>query len=76
MPIQVALQHDGGVIGVIGTGLDRYYPAENQALQFQVAKRILLTEYPLAVTPALPLPRNGTNHCGAMYSLLGCDGAN
>lgn len=49
---QVALQHDGGVIGVIGTGLDRYYPAENQALQFQVAKKgILLTEYPLGSNP-------------------------
>lgn len=41
-------------IAVVGTGLDRVYPRQHQALAHQIAQRgLLLSEYPLG-TPPLP----------------------
>lgn len=43
---QITLEHGGMTIGIIGCGLDRYYPAENRWLQQAVAKRgLVLSEY-------------------------------
>lgn len=49
---QFALENKGRPIGVIGTGLDKVYPAENQKLQRLVAEKgVLITEYPLGSAP-------------------------
>ena len=43
-----ALEAGGGVIGVIGTPIDRYYPRENRDLQDQVANRgLLISQVPI-----------------------------
>ncbi|WP_419931335.1 DNA-processing protein DprA [Candidatus Poriferisodalis sp.] len=45
---RAALDRDGPVIGVVGSGLDRVYPAANRTLWAEVAERgTLLSEYPL-----------------------------
>lgn len=47
-----ALKNGGTTIGVIGTGLDSYYPRENQALQEYLGKhQLLLTEYSVGEPP-------------------------
>lgn len=39
-------------VAVIGTGIDRVYPRQNQALAHQIAERgLLLSEYPLGTPP-------------------------
>lgn len=49
---QVAIEADGSTIGVIGTGLDRYYPFENRSLQRKMAKdHLVLSEYPRGSKP-------------------------
>ncbi|MEW6589670.1 MAG: DNA-processing protein DprA [Pseudomonadota bacterium] len=55
-----AAAHRGGLAGaassiaVVGTGLDRVYPAKNQALAHQLAERgLIVSEFPLG-TPPLP----------------------
>ncbi len=49
-----ALVGGGGTIAVVGTGLDRIYPARHEALARQIATEgLLLSEFPLG-TPALP----------------------
>ncbi|QLL70064.1 DNA-processing protein DprA [Lactobacillus sp. 3B(2020)] len=49
---QFTLENGGKTIGVIGTGLDRFYPLENQELHHQVAEKgVLITEYPLGSEP-------------------------
>lgn len=49
---QFTLENGGKTIGVIGTGLDRFYPLENQELHRQVAEKgVLITEYPLGSEP-------------------------
>ena len=49
---RAALEQDGPVIGVVGSGLDCVYPAANKALWADVAQHgTLLSEYPLG-TPA------------------------
>ena len=49
---QFTLENNGKPIGVIGTGLDKVYPAENQKLQRLVAEKgVLITEYPLGSAP-------------------------
>lgn len=49
------LKHDtGSTIAVVGTGLDRVYPARNKALAQQIAKAgLIISEYSLG-TPPLP----------------------
>jgi DNA processing protein len=47
-----ALQAGGDTIAVVGTGLDRTYPARHQALAREIATRgLLLGEYPLGTPP-------------------------
>jgi DNA processing protein len=47
-----ALESDGYTIAVMGTGLDRVYPARNRDLAHAVAERgALVSEYPLGTTP-------------------------
>lgn len=42
----------GRIIGIIGSGLDVYYPEENRELQDEIAEKgLLLSEYPLGSTP-------------------------
>jgi len=49
-----ALAADGITIAVIGTGIDRIYPARNEALAREIAARgVILGEFPLG-TPPLP----------------------
>ena len=49
---QFTLENGGKTIGVIGTGLDRFYPLENQELHRQVAEKgVLITEYSLGSEP-------------------------
>lgn len=48
-----AISCGGRTIAVIGTGLDKYYPKENEELQRTIAKKdLLISEYPVGVTPA------------------------
>ncbi|MCL0318163.1 DNA-processing protein DprA [Apilactobacillus xinyiensis] len=45
---QCTIASGGSTIAVIGTGLDKYYPAENQELQDYISKKhLVMTEYPL-----------------------------
>lgn len=46
------IKNGGRTIGVIGCGLDIFYPRENEQLQKEIAKNhLLLSEYPLGVRP-------------------------
>lgn len=46
--------NSGSTIAVIGTGMDRVYPAKNKVLAHSIAERgLIVTEYPLG-TPPLP----------------------
>ncbi|ALJ31834.1 hypothetical protein HW41_00970 [Apilactobacillus kunkeei] len=48
-----AIANHGSTIAVIGTGLDQYYPRENESLQRTIAKNhLLLSEYPVGCRPA------------------------
>ncbi len=47
-----AITNGGNTIGVIGTGLDRYYPANHQKLQsYMEHHQLVITEYPLGAGP-------------------------
>lgn len=47
-----ALEAEGFTIAVMGTGLDRVYPARNRELAHAIAERgVLVSEYPLGTTP-------------------------
>ncbi len=49
-----ALEGDGSTIAVTGTGIDRVYPAANQALAHEIAGRgLIVSEFPLG-TPVRP----------------------
>lgn len=46
------IQNQGRTIGIIGTGLDRFYPAENGRIQTQMAaQQLVISEYPLGTGP-------------------------
>ncbi|MDR0563763.1 MAG: DNA-processing protein DprA [Azoarcus sp.] len=48
-----ALLAKGGTVAVIGTGIDRIYPARNAALAREIAgKGVVLSEFPLGTTAA------------------------
>ncbi|MYV16678.1 DNA-processing protein DprA [Furfurilactobacillus milii] len=50
---QLAVQHNGHTIGVIGTGLDIAYPAANRSLQQTLMQtQLVISEYPLGTGPA------------------------
>lgn len=49
---QATLQHQGVSIGVIGTGLDVFYPKTSKQLQIRTGQNgLLLSEYPVGVGP-------------------------
>ncbi|AEB29947.1 DNA processing Smf single strand binding protein [Carnobacterium sp. 17-4] len=49
---QKTIELGGRTIGIIGTGLDHYYPFENESLQREIAKNhLLISEYPLGTKP-------------------------
>lgn len=56
---QGGLQGLGKTVAVIGTGLDRIYPAANQALARQIAEEgLMISEFPLGTPPlAFNFPR-------------------
>lgn len=56
---QGGLQGLGKTVAVIGTGLDRIYPAANQALARQIAEEgVMISEFPLGTPPlAFNFPR-------------------
>ena len=44
--------HSGSTIAVIGTGIDRVYPAKNKVLAHSIAERgLIISEYPLGTPP-------------------------
>ena len=50
---QAALNEAGGTIAILGTGIDRVYPATHHALTHQIAQKgLLLSEYPLGTAPS------------------------
>lgn len=49
---EVTLEAKGHTIGVIGAGLDQFYPRKNKDLQQRMAKeQLVLSEYPLGAKP-------------------------
>lgn len=66
-----ALRGRGGSIAVVGTGLDRVYPASHRELAHQLAEQgVLISEFPLG-TP--PLPANFPRRNRIISGLsLGC----
>jgi DNA processing protein len=49
---QATIYYQGKTVGVIGSGIDRYYPYENRKLQEKMmAEQLVLTEYPLGAKP-------------------------
>jgi DNA processing protein len=51
---RAALQSGGGTIAVLGNGIERFYPPENEVLQREIAQKgLLLSEYP----PHFPVRR-------------------
>jgi DNA processing protein len=48
-----ALETAGGTVAVLGTGIDRIYPAANESLTREIAARgALVSEFPLGMPPA------------------------
>ncbi|WP_310652949.1 DNA-processing protein DprA, partial [Lactobacillus jensenii] len=51
---EAALRHHGKTIGVVGNGLNHFYPQENRNLQFEIIKNgLFISEY-LPDTPPRP----------------------
>ncbi|SDQ10292.1 DNA-processing protein DprA [Carnobacterium viridans] len=49
---QKTIELGGRTIGIIGTGLDYFYPFENESLQRDIARNhLLISEYPLGTKP-------------------------
>lgn len=69
---RITLEYGGLVIGVIGCGLDRCYPAENRQLQQMVAARgLLLSEYGYGEPPlAYHFPERNRVIAGLVQTLL------
>lgn len=67
-----ALRSKGSTIAVIGTGIDRVYPAQHRALAHQIAEQgLLLSEFPLG-TPPLPahFPRRNRIIAGLCHGCM------
>jgi DNA processing protein len=69
---QGAIANQGQTIAVIGTGLDKYYPKENESLQKQIAKNhLLISEYPVGSQPArYHFPERNRIIAGLVKSIL------
>ncbi len=69
---QGALQANGKTLAVLGTGLDRCYPARHKSLQQAVAEAgLLVSEYPLGTPPRGPnFPRRNRIVSGLSVGLL------
>lgn len=69
---QITLKHGGMTVGVIGCGLDYFYPAENRYLQQAVAKQgLVLSEYGYGEPPiALHFPERNRIIAGLVQTLL------
>lgn len=69
---QGALQAKGKTLAVLGTGLDRCYPAHHKSLQQAVADAgLLVSEYPLGTPPRGPnFPRRNRIVSGLSVGLL------
>lgn len=67
-----AIANHGKTIAVIGTGLDQYYPRENESLQRTIAKNhLLLSEYPIGCRPArYHFPERNRIIAGLVRSIL------
>ncbi|TMS99179.1 DNA-protecting protein DprA [Apilactobacillus kunkeei] len=67
-----AIANHGKTIAVIGTGLDQYYPRENESLQRTIAKNhLLLSEYPVGCRPArYHFPERNRIIAGLVRSIL------
>ncbi|MFD1672269.1 DNA-processing protein DprA [Agrilactobacillus yilanensis] len=69
---QVALQSSLKTVAVIGSGLDQVYPKQNRSLQQQISTDgLLITEYPLGVTPRpYHFPQRNRIIAGFVHGLL------
>ncbi|OOV87444.1 DNA protecting protein DprA [Oceanospirillum linum] len=69
---QGALQANGKTLAVLGTGIDRCYPARHKSLQQAVANAgLLVSEYPLGTPPRGPnFPRRNRIVSGLSVGLL------
>ena len=67
-----ALRGPGGTVAVIGTGIDRIYPARNEALARQIAAQgVVLSEFPLGTPPlASNFPRRNRIIAGLAQGCL------
>lgn len=69
---QGAIANNGRTIAVIGTGLDKYYPKENEDLQRQIGKNhLLISEYPVGSQPSrYHFPERNRIIAGLVRSIL------